>query len=371
MRKRASFVFVLLTILVVAAVLLIDGCKYDYTSPLPGLINIRLRAKSNNLEFSPVNNFVLKVTSVEAVRKDGIRATILEDTKAIGRTTNTYNTLDGRARDSSIVMGEAYMAPGEYIGVNLLIQPGESVVLDGYRIIPVSLPESFDALLAFRQPFIVEEGKKTSIVVTIDLDNALLKGANNFYFSTLTEFVLASEAFDTVSSITDTIMGKLPVGWVRSIESDNPASGAWGIRNDASSQGYRGASSANNCFTSYSQGSGSYVRSPQVGIAGMDFVVLTFGVRFSDGDSNHTRLTTEYSPDGSTYTQIPGGSIQTPGNADWSLKTFQLPQTNSPSAFVRWTATGDGGQSDLRIDDVKVVGLRYSYYISSIQYPSN
>jgi hypothetical protein len=336
-------------------------------------VSVRLRATSNNLGFSPSNNFVLKVTSVEAVRNDGVRATIYEDTKAINRTTNTYNTLDGRARDSNIVMGEALLPPGDYIGVNLLIQPGESVVLDGYRIVPVILPEQFDALLAFREPFRIEEGGTTRIVVTIDLDNALLKRANTFDFSTLTSFRLFSENFDTISVTTNNPMGPIPSGWSRSIESDDPSSGAWGIRKDASSQGYTDASSANNCYTSYTQSGGSWVRIPSVSVANMDFVHLTFGVRFSEGDINHMLLNVQYTSDGSNFTTFPVGLIGSPGNSDWSLKSLPLPlsQLTSSTVSARWFVTGDGSLTDVRVDDVRVIGQRYSYYISSIQYSSN
>lgn len=166
----------------------LGGCsQYEYSSPLPGIIDIRLRTKSNEIAFTPLNNFILKVTSVEAVRNDGARAAVYEDTKAIGRTTNIYNVLDLRARDSSLTMGQAYLPPGDYIGINLLIQPGASVILDGYRNIPVDPPDDFSPLLTFRKEgggtlFHIEEGITTSIVVTLDLDSTLQKGANKYYF---------------------------------------------------------------------------------------------------------------------------------------------------------------------------------------------
>ena len=370
MKKRNSFVFTACFVVAVAGIVFSSGCQYDYVSPLPGIINVRLRTKSENLEFSPLNNFVLKVTTVEAVRNDRARAVIYEDTKAIGRTTNVYNTLDVRARDSNIVMGEAYLPPGDYIGVNLLIQPGESVVLDGYRIIPVVTPESFDALLAFRQNFKIQEGVTTKIVVTIDLDNALLKGANNYYFSTLTSFPLLSEGFDTLSSGSSTVMGALPSGWSRNINSNDPSSGAWGIRDDASSQGYSGASSGKNCYTSYTQAAGSWVQTPAVNIANMDFVGMRFGARFSDGDTNRIHLAVDYSADGASFSSVPDGLLISPGNETWNLKILLLPKVNSSAVYLRWTATGEGEQSDVRIDDVKVIGRRFSYYISSIQYSS-
>jgi len=161
----------------------VGGCEYEYSSPLPGTIDVKLRVISTNIAFDPLNNFVLKVTSVEAVRsEDKARAPIYEDTKAIGRTTNVYNTLDVRARDSSLVMGEGYLPPATYDGVNLLIEPGTQVILDGYRTIPVVKPEDFNPLLSFRSAFGISELTTTSIVVTIDLDQSLIKLSNSYLF---------------------------------------------------------------------------------------------------------------------------------------------------------------------------------------------
>ena len=169
--------------LAVVSLLLMSGCNYEYSSPLPGLIDVRLRVISNNIAFDPTNNFVLKVTSVEAVRDgDFARAPIYEDTKAIGRTTNSYNTFILPARDSALVLGVQYLPPADYVGINLLIEPGDKVILDGYRNISVyTLPE-FNSLLTFRSPFHINEQVTTSIVITIDLDQSLVKLSNTYVF---------------------------------------------------------------------------------------------------------------------------------------------------------------------------------------------
>ncbi len=187
---RVRFLSLFSNLAAVFGLLMMNSCsQYEYTSPLPGTIDVKLHVISNNIAFDPRNNFVLKVTSVEAVRAgDNARAVILEDTKAIGRTTNVYNTLDDRARDSSLVMGEAFLPPADYIGINLLIQPGERVVLDGYRNIDVktntdlNLTPKFNPLLTFRRPFRIEELKTTNVVVTIDLDKSLVQLSNVYKF---------------------------------------------------------------------------------------------------------------------------------------------------------------------------------------------
>lgn len=172
------------TIFSLVVIFLMSGCNYEYSSPLPGTIDVRLRVISNNIPFDPSNNFVLRLTSVEAVRSgDLARAPIYEDTKAIGRTANIYNTLDQRARDSSLVMGEQFLPPADYVGINLLIEPGDQVILDGYRNIPVFKSPEFNALLAFRSDYQIQEQKVTSIVVTIDLDQSLVKLSNSYLFN--------------------------------------------------------------------------------------------------------------------------------------------------------------------------------------------
>ena len=161
----------------------ISCTQYDYSSPSPGIVDVHLRTKSTEIPFDPLNNFVLKVTAVDAVRSgDGARVAVYEDLKAIGRTINVYNTLDFRARDSSLIIGQGYAPPGSYVGVNLLIEPGPQAILDGYRVIPVFRLESFEPLLQFRTPFDVKELWTTRINVTVDLDSTLIKGANEYFF---------------------------------------------------------------------------------------------------------------------------------------------------------------------------------------------
>ena len=159
--------------------------QYDYSSPLPGLLSIRLHtiADTTQLAFSPLNNFVLKVTSVNAERSDLAQAPILGDVKAIGRTTSIYNTLDAHAEDSSLVIGEGYLPPGDYLGVLMLIEPGDVIVLDGYRNINVEKPDNFNSTLSFLKPFHINEQQTTRIVLTIDLNCSLVKGAEVYHFN--------------------------------------------------------------------------------------------------------------------------------------------------------------------------------------------
>ena len=185
MKNRDSRFFGYLIIIAsIIGLLLMNSCsQYDYTSPLPGSIDLRLRVISNNIAFDPHNNFVLKVTQVTAVRhSDGAQANILADSRALGRTTSVYNTLDDRARDSNLVIGEAYLPPADYDRILMLVTPGEKVVLDGYRNIDVDTLATFSPLIEFSRPFHVDEQKTTSLVLTIDLYSSLVQLSNKYRF---------------------------------------------------------------------------------------------------------------------------------------------------------------------------------------------
>lgn len=178
--KAIPFIILLLTII---------SCQYDYNSPGPGIIEVRLRTVSKKIQFSPLNNFVLSVTTVEAVRNDQKLVPIFGDVKAFSRTSNDINTLDALSRDSLKVMGEAYAPPGHYVGMNLLLTPGPNVTLDGYRLIPLCTsadcgsPFTANSLFQFPKHYDVLEGRTTRITLAIDLDSTLVEGAESYYFN--------------------------------------------------------------------------------------------------------------------------------------------------------------------------------------------
>ena len=176
-RKDAPFVALLFFPLLVLALNL--HCQYDYSSPLPGLIDIRLHtiSDSSRIAFGPQNIFVLKITEVNAQRSDLALARVYGDIKAIKRLTGIYNTLDARAEDSSLVIGQADLPPGDYIGILMIIAPGSTAILDGYRSITVETPPEFDPTLSFQRPFKISEQRTTRIVLTINLDSSLVKEA--------------------------------------------------------------------------------------------------------------------------------------------------------------------------------------------------
>ncbi len=155
-----------------------------YDSPNPGIIQVRLHTISKAIDFTPLNNFILTVSAVYAVRSDGARLVIFQDVNAIDRTPSVYNTLAQGTGDSTFVMGTAYAPPGNYSGVSLLYTPGNQVILDGYRFIPVDTTKfHFNSSLVANAPYTVRENDTTRVIMTIDLDSALVKGADKYYFN--------------------------------------------------------------------------------------------------------------------------------------------------------------------------------------------
>ena len=164
------------------------SCQYEYNSPGPGYIDIRLKTVSNDIPIAPVNNFFLKVNSVEAIRSDRVKVPIYQDLKAFARTANIINTLDTLSRDSIKILGAGYAPPADYMGINLLLEPYGDVILDGSRSISICKDEAcgspfiFSTLSQFHKGYQVKEGAVTHIVLTINLDSMLVRGAEKFYF---------------------------------------------------------------------------------------------------------------------------------------------------------------------------------------------
>jgi hypothetical protein len=192
--KRKYLHIIAFCSLVSTLVLLSMSCsQYDYSSPLPGIVEVRLHTivDTTKISFSPLNNFTLNIAQMWAFRSDGARAEIVADLKALtqtqsgGSSTRSFNTLDYRAADSSLIMGETYLPPGNYTAVFVQkAQPGKYVVLDGYRDIPI-VNDSIEQDLLFRRPFTITEGHHTKIVLTINLDSSLVRLADQFYFNPL------------------------------------------------------------------------------------------------------------------------------------------------------------------------------------------
>ncbi len=189
--KKRWILRILCFILVALA---IGSCsRYDYSSPTPGTISLKLRAYYTKFDttFSD-NNFAVKVSSIKAIRADGIKADVYQDVKSIGTSPTIYNVLGRDAYDSTLVIGEFPLPPDNYKGLELTINPGSEVVLNGYRSIGVDAAsaEGNPFFVSLATSFTIEEARTTSIVLTANLD-AILKPlaytflydpTNNHYF---------------------------------------------------------------------------------------------------------------------------------------------------------------------------------------------
>ncbi|MBI4534990.1 MAG: hypothetical protein HY708_01840, partial [Ignavibacteriae bacterium] len=102
--------------------------QYDYGSPLPGVLEVRLAVKNNRTDLIPfgqLNIFLLKLTSLEVREPEGTRLAILSDLQAIRRNPDGhfFNCLDTLARDSAFVLGMTYAPPKTFTKLNVIAEP--------------------------------------------------------------------------------------------------------------------------------------------------------------------------------------------------------------------------------------------------------
>lgn len=176
----------MLGIFAFAAIALSVSCQYDYSSPQPGLIQIRLKTISMNIPFTELNNFTIEYSLVEAVRDDGSRASIYEDPRAIDTKALGINMLDFRARDSVLILGESYLPPGDYSGIKFTITPNRYLTLKGYQrigVVPLGFGDKREKLVYLPKAFKINEYHLTTATVEMNLDSVFVKGAFDYSFT--------------------------------------------------------------------------------------------------------------------------------------------------------------------------------------------
>jgi hypothetical protein len=171
---------------IVLSLLILSGisCKqYDYYSPQPGILEVHVKTISRNLEFLPLNNYSFNISNLTAVRPTQNLVHIYEDLLAYKQADEfSYNALDTRTRDSSFIIGQSYVPPGDYIGMTARWVPGLIVVLDGYRQISVIIPPEVNTSTSFQHPFTVQEAGRTKITITVNLDSTLIRTGNHLTY---------------------------------------------------------------------------------------------------------------------------------------------------------------------------------------------
>jgi hypothetical protein len=180
------------------------GCKdEEYRSPAPGSALVKLHAAYTFETNFQLNNFPVYLTSLQAIRADGARANIFGDTKSISRDNlnpDVYNTLAEEAYDSLLVMGQYPLPPGDYIGLEMIVAPGDMVVLDGYRYIGVDRALNYSPTVTItNRSFKIAENQTTTIVITANLDSILKKLAYTFQYHPYSDD--HSRCFYTISSV--------------------------------------------------------------------------------------------------------------------------------------------------------------------------
>ena len=174
------------------------SCQYDYRSPLPGMIEVRLRTISQNIEITKFTNFTIKVDKIKAIRSDGGILKVFEDSKIIESpnqiTTIVVNALDSLAIKGNLIIGQAYAPPGDYTGCDFQIEPGGTVILgsnvDEQQPVPVRKSETYQSVFHKDISFHVGESQTTKIILVLDLDKSLVKGAYNYTFISQYEIMI-------------------------------------------------------------------------------------------------------------------------------------------------------------------------------------
>ncbi len=198
--RRRRF-FVGLALLAIFALGGLSCEQYDYTSPLPGIIDVRLAVKNHRtgiLNFTSgdttggavASYFPINVKTVEVFDTKGARLPIYANLYAIRRNPDgdQFNTLDARARDSLIILGVGYAAPGTYSRLELTVA-ASSFLIRSFGLYSSTIPVV--DLPPYRQlqqmpgegeslSIPVEEGRTTRVVVTFDMDSSLIRQVESF-----------------------------------------------------------------------------------------------------------------------------------------------------------------------------------------------
>lgn len=179
-----------------ALLFLVVSCEqFEYSSPLPGVLEIRLGVANNRqtlIPFGPQSRFGLTLRSLEAKRPGGTRLPIFSDLHAIRRNPDGdyFNCLDTLARDSASVLGQVYAPPGTFTALEFTVSPDPIVfILYGFysNIIGVVVRPQFQDLQRLPAPgdqlnIRIEESRLTRVTVTLDLDSSLVQRTETFEY---------------------------------------------------------------------------------------------------------------------------------------------------------------------------------------------
>jgi hypothetical protein len=169
----------------------VSSCEqYEYTSPLPGVIEVRLRVVNNRQDLIPFgagNVFSVTLRNLEVRTPTRAELPIYSNVRAIRRNPDgdVFNCLDTLARDSSIILGEAFAPPGVFSSLEVEMVPAPSLLFwNGYFSTSVNVVTSQQqtaAHLLFNH-IPVEQDRHTRVTVTFDLDSSLVRREEDFEY---------------------------------------------------------------------------------------------------------------------------------------------------------------------------------------------
>ena len=169
--------------------------QYEYSSPDPGVIDVRLTVKHSRTSLMPYpdslgltgSGMVFLMKSLDGVASGDVSLPIFSDLFAIRRNPDgdEFNALSLATRDSMTVLGKAYAPPQMYEGLELVISSPQGVFISyGFygSFIPVSPVLPFRGLQQLEADIPVQSGRTTVVTVTFDLDRSLLQQTESFLF---------------------------------------------------------------------------------------------------------------------------------------------------------------------------------------------
>jgi hypothetical protein len=178
--------------------LLALSCKqYEYASPSPGVLEVRLKVLNNRqdiIPFGPQSQFGLLLKELNGILQGAIKQPIYADLQALRRSPDgdQLNALDTLARDSSLILGATYAPPETFAGIDMRLEFSPVVLVTrGVFPNPIEVrpppPPALPIPTFFQIPeppqsinITINESRLTRVVLTLDLDASLIRRAEFF-----------------------------------------------------------------------------------------------------------------------------------------------------------------------------------------------
>ena len=194
LRYRTIFVRVLIGLVLSSLAL---SCKqYEYASPLPGILEVRLKVinnRQNLMPFGSSNSFGLLLKELNAVKPGNIKLPIFADVKALRRSPDgdPLNALDTLSRDGELVLGAAYSPPTGFANLEMVLEFDQFLIAVHGRVpiptvigvtSPTVIPTFFQMVPEppLSSNMQVNEARRTVVTVGLNLDSVLVRHAENF-----------------------------------------------------------------------------------------------------------------------------------------------------------------------------------------------